>query len=53
MAVGQFGDFEKMNCRYCNEKLEEEFSFGSVPMTPNAVQKGLLLKNGKPIEYEC
>ena len=52
MAVGQFGDFEKMNCRYCNEKLEEEFSFGSVPMTPNAVQKGLLLKNGKPIEYE-
>ena len=41
-----------MNCRYCDERLEKNFSYGSVPMTPNAVEEGVLLKNGKPIEYE-
>ncbi len=43
-----------MNCRFCDNKLKrkKEFSFGNIPMTPNAIEAGLLLENGKPIEYE-
>ena len=43
-----------MNCRFCYKELRknEEFSFGKIPMTPNAIEAGLLLENGNPIEYE-
>lgn len=54
MEDGQFGNFKKMKCRFCDNKLKKEkkFSFGNIPMTPNAIDAGLLLENGKPIEYE-
>lgn len=43
-----------MNCRFCHKELRknEEFSFGKIPMTPNAIEAGLLLENGNAIEYE-
>ena len=54
MADGQFGELIEMNCRFCDNKLKKKkkFSFGNIPMTPNAIEKGLLLEKGKPIEYE-
>jgi|SaaInlStandDraft_2_1057019.scaffolds.fasta_scaffold77802_1 SAM-dependent methyltransferase len=53
MVVGQSGKLIKHECRYCNFTLisENEFSFGKIPMTPNAIETGELLKNGKYFEY--
>ena len=44
-----------MDCRYCGHSLkqyEQELNFGRMPMTPNAIEKGVLLNNGSFYEYE-
>ena len=43
-----------MNCRFCDNELKKDktHTFGRVPMTPNAIEYGLLLVDGKSIEYE-
>jgi predicted SAM-dependent methyltransferase len=55
MADGQSGNsHKKILCRYCNFDLtlKNSFSIGMIPMTPNSVEYGKLLKNGKCIEYD-
>ena len=44
-----------MQCRYCDHFVDRELSiqFGKMPITPNAVEKGILLDNkGNFYEYE-
>lgn len=43
-----------IQCLYCNEELDKNIgvNFGLVPMTPNALEKGVLLKGGIFFEYE-
>lgn len=44
-----------MDCRYCNYSLDkhgQELDFGKMPMTPNAIEQGVLLNNGSFYEYE-
>ncbi len=43
-----------IQCRYCNEELDKNIgvNFGLVPMTPNALEKGVLLKGESFFEYE-
>ena len=43
-----------MNCRVCNIELDKTlgFSYGKIPMMPNALEKDVLMKNGKFFEYE-
>jgi len=43
-----------MNCRFCNIEVNKNigFSYGKIPMTPNALEKNILMKNGKFYEYD-
>lgn len=44
-----------MDCRYCHHSLDKhgyELDFGKMPMTPNAIEQGVLLNNGSFYEYE-
>ena len=44
-----------MQCRYCDHFVDRELSiqFGKMPITPNAIEKGILLDNkGNFYEYE-
>lgn len=45
----------KMKCRYCDHFVDKELSiqFGKMPITPNAIEKGILLdEKGNFYEYE-
>lgn len=44
-----------MECKYCHHILDAGdcvIDFGKIPMTPNALERGVLLNNGSFYEYE-